>query len=61
MPGKQGFASMDPEKRKAISSLGGQKAQALGVAHRWTKETARAAGRKGGQISKRGPAKRDSA
>ncbi len=50
--GKQGFASMDPEKVKAIASLGGKRVQALGVAHRWTKDTARAAGRKGGQATR---------
>ena len=47
--GKQGFASMDPEKARAISSLGGKTAQRRGVAHRWTSEEASAAGKKGGK------------
>jgi hypothetical protein len=44
----RGFALLSPEKRAAVSSLGGTAAQAKGKAHRWTKETAAAAGRKGG-------------
>ena len=47
--GKQGFASMDPEKARAISRLGGQTAHRLGKAHRFTAEEARAAGKKGGK------------
>lgn len=48
MKGKgRGFASMDPERRKEVSSLGGKKAQASGKAHRWNSEEARAAGKKG--------------
>jgi general stress protein YciG len=46
---KRGFASMDPEKQKAIASLGGRTAHQQGVAHRWTSDEAREAGRKGGQ------------
>ena len=49
MISKRGFASMTPEKRKAIASKGGLTAQQRGTAHRWTSETARAAGRIGGQ------------
>ena len=44
----RGFATMSPEERSRIASMGGKKAHALGVAHRWTKETAKIAGRKGG-------------
>jgi general stress protein YciG len=46
---KRGFASMTPEKRKAIASLGGRKAHQAGTAFKFTKELARAAGRIGGQ------------
>jgi uncharacterized protein len=45
---KRGFAAMDPERVKEISSKGGKSAQEQGVAHRWTSEGARAAGRLGG-------------
>lgn len=45
----RGFASMDPERRRAICSLGGKTAHALGRAHEFTSEEAREAGRKGGQ------------
>jgi general stress protein YciG len=48
--GKQGFASMDPARRAAISRLGGKAAQTKGVAHQWTSEEATAAGRKGGRM-----------
>jgi general stress protein YciG len=50
---RRGFASMDPEKRKAIASMGGKTAHQKGTAHRFTNEEARDAGQKGGQkISK---------
>jgi hypothetical protein len=45
---KRGFAAMSPEKRAAISALGGKKAHELGVAHRYTSEEAVAAGKAGG-------------
>lgn len=48
---------MDPAKRKAIASKGGKTAQANGNGRRMTSEEARAAGRIGGQRSRRGPAK----
>jgi uncharacterized protein len=44
----RGFASMSEERKREISSLGGRTAHAQGVAHKWTSEEARAAGRKGG-------------
>lgn len=44
----RGFASMDPERLRAISSKGGRSAHAKGLAHRFTTEEARAAGKKGG-------------
>jgi general stress protein YciG len=48
----RGFAAMDPELRKDISSMGGRAAHATGKAHQWTQEEARAAGRRGGAASK---------
>jgi general stress protein YciG len=47
----RGFASMDPQKQKEIASLGGRAAHKMGVAHEWSSDEARAAGRKGGQNS----------
>lgn len=54
----RGFASMDPEARKANARLGGQTAHKKGTAHQWSPEEAKAAGRKGGL---RGAAKRGAA
>ena len=48
---RRGFAAMDPERQKQIASEGGRAAHKQGVAHRWTSEEARQAGRKGGQNS----------
>ena|ERR1043165_617981 len=50
----RGFASMSPEQQREIASKGGQAAHQKGVAHEWTSEEARAAGRKGGQASRGG-------
>lgn len=50
---RRGFAAMDPEKQKQIASQGGRAAHQQGVAHQWNSEEARAAGRKGGQNSRR--------
>ena len=47
--GKQGFASMAPEKAREIRRLGGQAAHRLGKAHTFTPVEARLAGKKGGQ------------
>src|SRR6266568_2226100 len=44
----RGFASMSPEKRRAIASLGGRRASELGTGHRWNSQTAAIAGHKGG-------------
>jgi len=49
----KGFASMTPEERSRIASLGGKAAHAQGTAHKWNSETAKIAGRKGGSISRR--------
>jgi general stress protein YciG len=46
----RGFAAMDREKQKRIASEGGRAAHRQGVAHEWSKDEAREAGRKGGQI-----------
>jgi general stress protein YciG len=51
MNSKRGFASMTPEKRRLIASLGGKAAQAKGTGHRWTPEKAREAGSKGGKAT----------
>jgi uncharacterized protein len=45
---RKGFAAMDPETQRAIASQGGKAAHASGNAPEWNKETASAAGRKGG-------------
>jgi hypothetical protein len=46
---KRGFASMSPEERARIASMGGRAAHEQGTAHRFTSEEARAAGSKGGR------------
>ena len=43
----RGFAAMSPERQKAIASEGGRAAHRQGVAHEWSSEEARQAGRKG--------------
>jgi hypothetical protein len=48
----RGFASMAPEKRRHLSSLGGVAAHKKGRAHEWTTAEARLAGRKGGAASR---------
>jgi general stress protein YciG len=50
----RGFASMAQDKQREIASKGGRAAHMKGTAHEWTSEEARAAGRKGGQISRGG-------
>ena len=47
----RGFASMSPEKKREIASLGGIAAHKKGTAHEWTSEEAAKAGRKGGIAS----------
>ncbi len=49
----RGFAAMDPDKQKRIASEGGRAAHRQGVAHEWSRDEAREAGRKGGQIVSR--------
>ncbi len=45
---RRGFASMDPDRQRAIASKGGKAAHAAGRAHEWTSKEAAEAGRKGG-------------
>ena len=45
---------MSSEKQREIASKGGRAAHEKGTAHEWTADEARAAGRKGGQISRGG-------
>ena len=58
---RRGFASMDPAEQRRIASEGGKASHASGQGHKWTSEEARAAGRKGGLTSRRGPARRPTA
>ena len=48
---KRGFAAMSPERQRQIASQGGRAAHVQGVAHQWSKEEAKEAGRKGGKAS----------
>jgi len=57
----RGFASMDQDKRRAISRKGGQAAHAVGTAHEWTVEEARVAGRKGAMARRKHEAPPDDA
>ncbi|MBK6489074.1 MAG: stress-induced protein [Gemmatimonadetes bacterium] len=50
---KRGFASMDPERQREIASKGGRAAHAKGTAHEWSRDEARNAGRKGGEVVSR--------
>lgn len=51
--GLRGFAAMDGEKQKAIASMGGRAAHQQGVAHEFSSEEARMAGKKGGEAVSR--------
>ncbi|MEI6949550.1 KGG domain-containing protein [Paraflavisolibacter sp. H34] len=50
---KRGFASMDPEKQRAIARMGGRAAHEQGTAHEFDSNEAREAGRKGGEAVSR--------
>jgi hypothetical protein len=50
---KRGFAALTAERRREIAQRGGKTAQMRGVAHRFTTEEAREAGRKGGRAVSR--------
>ena len=45
----RGFASMDAHKQREIARKGGRAAHQKGTAHEFTRDEARAAGRKGGE------------
>jgi hypothetical protein len=45
---RSGFATMNREKQREIARRGGRAAHQKGTAHEFTREEARAAGRKGG-------------
>ena len=51
----RGFAAMDPEQQRKIASEGGKASHESGRGHRFTAEEARAAGRKGGQATRKTP------
>lgn len=51
---KRGFASMSKERRAEIASQGGKTAHAMGTAHQYTPDEARAAGKKGGRARSKG-------
>ena len=48
---RRGFASMDQERQRQISSQGGKAAHQKGTAHEFDSAEAREAGRKGGLVS----------
>jgi len=48
----RGFASMDRARQREIASQGGKMAHVKGVAHEWTPEEARQAGRKSHMASR---------
>ncbi len=48
---KRGFAGMSPERQREIARKGGQAAHKQGVAHKWSAEEAKEAGKKGGATS----------
>lgn len=50
---RKGFASMTPERRRAVASRGGKEAHRKGKAHEWTSETAQLAGKKGRRGSRK--------
>ena len=49
----RGFAGMDPERQRQISSQGGKAAHQKGTAHEFDSEEARRAGQKGGEAVSR--------
>lgn len=54
---KRGFASMSPERKAKIASMGGKAAHKAGTAHQWDAKAASEAGRKGGHASRGGRGK----
>lgn len=55
----RGFATLDREHVRMLASRGGKAAHAQGVAHEFSPEEARVAGRKGGLASRRRRVTRD--
>jgi len=51
--GKQGFASMNPNKQREIAANGGRAAHKRGKAHKFTREEAIAAGKAGGKAKRK--------
>lgn len=49
----RGFAAMDPKVVSEIARKGGREAHRSGLAYEFTSETARIAGRKGGEVHAR--------
>lgn len=47
---RRGFAAMSPERQREIASQGGRAAHQQGVAHEWSTDEAREAGKKGGRL-----------
>ena len=47
---QRGFAIMDKGRQREIASKGGRAAHAQGLAHEFTADEARRAGRKGGEV-----------
>ena len=56
---RRGFAAMSPEQQRRIASEGGRASHKSGHGHRFSSEEARAAGKVGGKISRRGKKKPD--
>ena len=52
--GGRGFAGMSEEERRRIASKGGKAAHEAGTAHEFDSDSAREAGRKGGQARREG-------
>lgn len=46
----RGFAAMDEQRQREIASKGGRAAHEKGTAHEFSKDEARAAGKKGGEV-----------
>lgn len=55
----RGFAAMDAEKQREIARKGGRAAHEQGVAHEWSSDEARQAGKKGGQARGRSSSSRE--
>ena len=55
----RGFAAMDAEKQREIARKGGRAAHEQGVAHEWSSQEAREAGKKGGQSRGRKSSEQD--